>query len=425
LKPIVLYGSSTHDNEGDLAMIRGLIGWLKDNGFAGRLVLLTRNPDRSERDFGIPCHLSHDTQLLAAPADRPLCRARLACRGVGFLLQVALWKYAPASWHECLIPPAIRSAIVLLSECEAVVVHGSGSFNSVFWRGWLYPKAVTAVALRWLGTPLVMTSQGVGPFHHWFDRWMARRFLRVARVCGVRDGDASRREALALGAAPDRVVHTGDDSGLLPPAPPEAVDAALDAERVPRDRPLIGVNFRDAGSYARNFRDDGHAALASALDRLVESTEWHVLFLPITYDPPDDDRISADRVIALMKRPDRVSGLKLRYDAETLRGIAGRTTAFVGSSYHALLFALGAGIPVLALTKNSYYAAKHRGLLEWFGCTEARVDMASIDAATLADRFLQLVRDRDSTAAKLEVGCRARVASEAEGRSRLLRELTA
>lgn len=404
-------------------MLRGLIRWLESNGYAGRIILLTRNPGRSEREFGIPCMPSHDAILTATQGGRRIGRARLACRGVLFLWHVALWKYVPTAWHPRLIPSVTRDSVALLADCEAVIVHGSGSFNSVFWRGWLYPKSFTAVALHWLGVPLLMTSQGIGPFHHLLDRWMARRFLRLTRFSGVRDGEASRREAIALGTARDLIVHTGDDSALLPTAATAEVDAALAAECVPRERPLIGVNFRDAASYASDFCDHGHVALAGALDRLIEVTELQVVFLPISYDPADDDRASAERIVALMKHPDRVSRLQFRHHAGTLRGIAGRMTAFVGASYHALLFALSAGVPVLALTKNPYYAAKQRGLLEWFGCPEARIDMTSIDVGTLADRLIELVRERDGRSAKLEAGQVARTAIEAEGRSRLLHTL--
>ncbi|HMO03354.1 MAG TPA: polysaccharide pyruvyl transferase family protein [Kiritimatiellia bacterium] len=423
MKPVVLYGSATHDNEGDLAMMRGLIAWLARNGSADRMHLLTRNPERSRRDIGIPCDLSHDTMLLAAPADRPISRAALAWRGLGFLGQVAIWKFGPARWRERFIPPVNRAAIALLAGSAAVIVHGSGSFNSVFWRGWLYPKAITAVALRWLGVPLLMTSQGIGPLDHPLDRWMARRFFRVARLVGVRDGDTSRRVARELGAPADRIVHTGDDAELVPPADDTVVDAALRAESVPAGRPLFGVNFRDAASYAAGHEDTGHALLAAALDHLIEATGVHVVFLPITYDPIDDDRVSADRVVGLMQHAVHTTVLRARYDAATLRGIASRFTALAGASYHALLFALAAGVPVIALTKNSYYAAKHEGLLHWFGCRGAQVLMASPDAAHLAAALIDLVMNREARAAALEAGRAARASAAAEGRARLLREI--
>lgn len=423
MKPVVLYGSATHDNEGDLAMMRGLIGWLERHGYAGRIRLLTRNPERSQRDFGIPCDLSHDTALLASPAGQPVGRVRLAWRGLGFLVQVLLRNHAPAAWCARLIPPVNRAAIERLAGSAAVIVHGSGSFNSVFWRGWLYPKAITALALRTLGVPLVMTSQGIGPFDHPLDRWMARRFFRIARVCGVRDGDTSRAVALALGAPPDRVVHTGDDAELLPPADDTAVSAALRTEGVPLDRPLFGVNFRDAASYAAGYADTGHATLAAALDQLIEASGTHVVFLPITYDPADDDRASADRVVNLMKHADRTTVVRARHDAATLRGIASRCTALAGTSYHALLFSLGADVPSLALTKNAYYAAKHEGLLRWFGCPDARVDMEAIDAGQLARMLTDLITTRDQRAAALAAGRAARTSAGAEGRARLLQAI--
>jgi polysaccharide pyruvyl transferase WcaK-like protein len=404
-------------------MIRGLINWLEQHGYAGRIRVLTRNPERSRCDFGVPCDRSHDTSLLAAPADQPVSRAQLAWRGLGFLVQVALWKHAPAAWCARLVPPGNRVAIELLAGSAAVIVHGSGSFNSVFWRGWLYPKAITAVALRALGVPLLMTSQGIGPLDHPFDRWMARRFFRVARVSGVRDGDASRRVAIALGAPADRVVHTGDDAELLAPAPDDAVDAALRAEGLPEGRPLFGVNFRDAASYAPGYADTGHDRLAAALDTVIEATGVQVVFLPITFDPADDDRASADRVVGLMKHATRATVLRTRHDAARLRGIVARMTALAGASYHALLFALAAQVPVVALTKNAYYAAKHEGLLERFGCREAQVNMADVDAADLGRLLIELITTRNARAAMLAAGRAARASAETEGRARVLQEM--
>ena len=424
MSEIILYGSATHRNTGDLAMMHGLIDWLNRHGHRGQVALMTRNPVESEQEFGLPCFMSHDADLLAF-GSHPPSRFRLIRNGLRWLLKVVVWRYASRRLAARSMTPSTLHALERLASAHALIVHGSGSFNSVFHIGWLYPKAITSIAVALLNVPIVMTSQGIGPFNHRADRWMARIFFQRARLIGIRDGDVSRQAARENGAQEDRIIHTGDDSELLPAATDDRITEVMRIEGIPNDGMLIGVNFRDASSYHPGYEDEGYEKLARVLDDLIDHHNARVVLIPITYDALDDDRKSAARVTEHMKRSDHVAVVKGVYDAALLRGLIGRMTIAVGSSYHFLLFALSQAVPSLALTKNPYYAVKHRGLLTLYRQAERVCDVNQTEAVRLEEFVNDLVMHRDGISTALAERQLELNAESARARDQLAKQLTA
>jgi polysaccharide pyruvyl transferase WcaK-like protein len=422
MSEIILYGSATHRNTGDLAMMHGLIDWLHRQGHRGQVVLMTRNPVESEKEFGIPCFMSHDVALLAF-GSHPSSRIRLVRNGTAWLFKVAIWRFISPRLAARYMTVSTLHALERLAAARMVIVHGSGSFNSVFYIGWLYPKAITAIATALLKVPIVMTSQGIGPFDNRADRWMARIFFRRARLIGIRDGAVSRQAARENGAPDDRIILTGDDSDLLPPAPENHITEVLRLEGIPEDGPLIGVNFRDASSYHPGYADRGYEQLAEALDDLVEHHHARLVFIPITYDPLDDDRKSAARVVAHMKRADRATIVKGEYTAALLRGLVGRMAMAVGSSYHFLLFALSQSVPSLALTKNPYYEVKHRGLMTLYHQSDQVFDISGSETGPLTEAVNDLWQQRDGISTALAKRNGEIHAETALARDRLAKQL--
>ncbi len=415
MNEIVVYGSATHRNTGDLAMMHGLFRWLAEEVPDCPAILLTKNPEESAREFGIPCRFSHDHFLLAPVKGSPPGRWRIIIRGLGLLARLQVWRWFPRRRE----PSPLSDLFQLLSESRALVIHGSGSTNSIFWRGWLYPKAITALSARLLGKSVVISSQGIGPFEGWMDRLMARMLFHSSTYIGVRDGDYSAIQATALGAPSALVHHTGDDSWLVPSPPDADVLTAMAAEGIPGNNRLIGVNMRDASSYREGYSSVATEMIAAALDRLIEATGCHVVFIPVTYDAADDDRESAGRIANHMHDQASCTVIRGEYDASIIRGITGRMDICIGISYHFLLFALGQAVPSLALTGNGYYRAKHEGLLSLHGCRENCITLDGASADMIVDAATALLRQRETLSGVLKERIREMMPEVEASRSRM------
>ena len=60
-------------------------------------------------------------------------------------------------------------------------------------------------------------------------------------------------------------------------------------------------------------------------------------------------------------------GASLQTPADVMRQV-GRCRLVITGSYHAGVFALSQGVPVIGLAKSDYYVAKFEGLADQFGC---------------------------------------------------------
>jgi polysaccharide pyruvyl transferase WcaK-like protein len=403
MKPLLVYGSATHDNAGDLAMMHSLFRTLSDNEATRNFALLTRNPRESAACFGIHCIASHDPWLIAPQESYP-SRLTLLMHGFVFAKRFWAWRSGNGPSKRRLVSAELAEAFDNLSTCRGLLVHGSGSFNSIFRRGWLYPKCFTALVAGWAGIPVWMTSQGIGPFEHPLDRWVAGLFLRRAKVVGVRDGRPSKAAALQCGARAQTLVHTGDDALRLPSASEEEIQAAWKLEGLPEDHSslFIGVNARRSASYSPSYHDQGEASLAHALDRVSEISRAHVVFIPTTYDRDDDDRVSASAVRKLMRHANRATVITRPHAPAVLRGLVAKMDIAVGASYHFLLFALDAAIPCVALGANSYFRAKHAGLREVYGAGLRTTNWSRDDGGKLARIITETIEARDRIREELQ-----------------------
>ena len=400
---ILILGGATHKNRGDRAMHEGLLRWLRQEVPDARPVFLASNPELTAEVLNVDSRLSPDG-LLAQPWTRETpssTRQRLEAwwRGMKFALR------PPGDFSEH------------LSRARAVFVPGSGSMNSLWWHDWLYVKAAEIHAARRAGVPVFMSSQGIGPvFTHWMDRRVALgMFRRCARV-GVRDDAQSIDLLTELGLQGSQCLHTGDDALLIPPdhRPSDRILAG-----VPKWRQIVGLNVRNSSSYGRRYAKPQPKLWAEALRALLEQgVDAHFVFIPISYDAQDDDRVAARQVADLMpEAANRITLIEEELDAAALRGLATRCHVAAGISYHFLLFCLAASVPTLGVWQNPYYQQKQGGLFRLYDIPEAALDLAALDGNRLKEAIQNLLDQHDSLSDQLrswnqKLGARAREARQ-------------
>ena len=243
----------------------------------------------------------------------------------------------------------LRKFASWLLSADAVVVSGRGGTTDAFLDDGMELLELVHSATA-LGIPTAMFSQGLGPIEDEDLRSRAGAVLPRVDVLAVRE----RRSAIpllhALGVRAERVALTGDD----------AVELAyrLRPNGVPRH--AIGVGLRlstYSGLTPTTARTIGHVLRAAAARRGSE-----LRALPISLHPHDADHDSLSHVLDRQVR-DATSA------REAIVG-AGGCRVVVAGSYHAAVFALAQGVPVVGLSATPYYDAKLEGLADLFpgGC---------------------------------------------------------
>jgi len=239
---------------------------------------------------------------------------------------------------------AYRHAI---HDADLVVVTGMGGITDAFGQ---YARGIleTLELAMEAGAATAMMGQGFGPLRDARLRARAAPVLRRVDLIALRESRRGRAILDSMNVAADRIVTTGDD----------AIELAYE-RRPGSPGTSLGVNIR-ASSYSGVDR-----AFAASLGPLFAAAatrhETELIPLPISRYRSEDDLETISAII----------GHRSGADVTTPQGVIDeikRCRVIVAGSYHAAVFALSMGIPVVALAASEYYVDKFLGLADHFGC---------------------------------------------------------
>jgi polysaccharide pyruvyl transferase WcaK-like protein len=236
----------------------------------------------------------------------------------------------------------------VLLNSDLVVLAGSGILTDAF----------ESTALRILetlgdaklhGIPTVILGQGIGPIESPVLLAAARNVLPQVDAVFVREPDASVALLHQLCVPPERIQITGDDA--IEPAWRQRFSAAGDR---------IGVNLRVAG-YGGVDRDL-LPTVRDVLHQKATALRAKLLGIPITRGPKDSDLLTLKALV-----PEDGDCAVMSWTTGAVIQRVARCRMVVAGSYHAGVFALAQGIPVVAVVQSDYYARKFDGLVRQFG----------------------------------------------------------
>ncbi|QXC63621.1 polysaccharide pyruvyl transferase family protein [Aquihabitans sp. G128] len=189
---------------------------------------------------------------------------------------------------------------------------------------------------------------------------------------GVRERWGSVPTLAALGVAADRWAVTGDD----------ALQVAIDAPRSASARRGLGVSLRANRASAAPERLP--ELVAGAIGAALPGTPLELLTMMESASV--SDRALLERVRPAGE-PERSTS---ELDVPAALAAIDRCRLVVTGTYHAAVFALGLGIPVIGLAGSDYYRQKLHGALEEFGPSAGVV----LDARSplLADELADALR---------------------------------
>jgi polysaccharide pyruvyl transferase WcaK-like protein len=363
-------GTAEYQNMGDVAMLQVAVARLSNLAPDTDILVLTDSPSNLAR---------------YCPGATALPRAGCAC-WVGdrillghyhqFLPEVASFRLSAlkraVGWRwPALLEFLVHLRLVLrdgnhrrrdfdvfleaLNHTDLLVVSGSGGFADSCQEWNLLILATMEAAIRH-GIPVVMFGQGMGPLSDPSVLSRAREVLPKVTLITLRGNRGGAQLLESIGVNPAKVLTTGD----------EAIELAY-AARAKEPGNAVGINLRVA-SYA-DVQTEAIEQVGPVLQEFARRHKVPILPIPIAFHECANDHQTIRRLLAGFDDESN-SGLFVDTPLELIKRVA-RCRILVTGAYHAAVFALAQGIPVVCLANSDYYMSKFQGLEDLFGigCT--------------------------------------------------------
>ncbi len=247
-----------------------------------------------------------------------------------------------------------------LFEADVVMATGGGYINDVFrdQMELILDTLKTAIQIK---KPTFMVGQGIGPFRDTESKTIAKAVLPLVNLIALRESRMGRPYLESMGVSSSRLIATGDD----------AIELAYKARPI-KPGSGIGVNLRIA-EYSKVNRSSLEI-IRRILFEAAKRYDIQIIPLPIAFHWRDSD---VDTIRNLLEGYEDISdNWQNMCDPLYIIQQTGRCRIVIAGSYHAAVFALAQGIPVVALAKSTYYNYKFMGLADQFGvgCHVLRLD---------------------------------------------------
>lgn len=291
----------------------------------------------------------------------------------------------------------------------AFAVSGGDSFSDIYGMERFFYVTLPQLLVSWMGKPLVMMPQTIGPFEGAFPRRMAGNLIRGAARVYSRDrpGVDVARELSGNGGG--NVQFKYDLGFALEPRPARSVRMTGPSYEEQAGKELIGINVSGLlmmGGYNRGNMFDLKVDYPQVIDELVryfcEMPNTVVVLVPHVFGKdPESDQPACRAVYE--KHAERYRGKISCIDSEhnqhEIKHLIGRCSFFLGARMHACIAALSQGIPAIAMA----YSRKFVGVLETVGAGGLVVDPRN---ATL-EEMMRVIAEKFSERRTIAAGLQA------------------
>lgn len=248
-----------------------------------------------------------------------------------------------------------RTFMDTMYRADLVVTCGGGYIADAFYQSASAALDTLRLAAK-LGKVTAMFGLGLGPIQDSTLLAKAKATLPLVNLIALREKRAGIKLLNSIGISPNSILITGDD--------------AIELAHKFRSKEIgngVGVNLRY--SEYSNLDSTTLEIIKSALHEVAGQHYSPLIPAPIShttyqgYEDPDSLTIQK-----LLQGYDNTSdgGQQLDTPQKVIESI-GRCRVVVTGSYHAGVFALSQGIPVVCLAKSHYYLDKFLGLADQFG----------------------------------------------------------
>ncbi len=253
----------------------------------------------------------------------------------------------------------IKAFVESISTADLVIASGGGYITDL-WGEWSHEVLNTLAFAIKLGKPTAILGHGLGPIENPRFYQKAKSILPSLSLISIREKKASLPLLDSMGVLADRIIITGDD----------AIELAYNA-RNPKLGNGIGINLRIANysSISKNSLE----IVRSTLHNIAKKKNSQLISIPILryhINPNSESDIKSDitTIQQILAGFDNIfdEGNNLDTPLKVIEQVS-HCRIVVTGSYHAGVFALAQGIPVVSLAKSQYYIDKFQGLADQFG----------------------------------------------------------
>lgn len=285
----------------------------------------------------------------------------------------------------------IESFLAAVYSADLVVACGGGYINDVFNKKAFRSLGILGIATK-LGKPTVMLGQGLGPLENPKLRAKARKVLSHVNLVTLREMRCGIPLLNSLNLSHIPVITTGDD----------AIELAYEARGTQLGNG-IGINLR-MSDYAKTDTKQVET-IRLVLQNTANIKDVRLIPIPISQSQSNSD-VTAIQKLLLGYDNASDGGKSLDTPLKVIEQVR-QCRVVVTGSYHAAVFALSQGIPVIGLANSEYYIDKFMGLSDQFGngCEvillndgqlqdnlKLAIDKAWISAQTVRPQLLESAR---------------------------------
>jgi N-acetylglucosaminyldiphosphoundecaprenol N-acetyl-beta-D-mannosaminyltransferase len=276
-------------------------------------------------------------------------------------------------------------------KCDLFVLGGGGLLrDNTTWRNLI--RLLDEIWFSKLfGRKVMLYAIGVGPFKSRLGKFLIRASVNMCDLITVRS-EGGAQLLREIGIAPERIHVVADPAFLLKPAAP------VDQEFI---RLLSGgkkIGVFPTISLVSGEQDFSHVhRIAAALDRLVEEEGLQFVALPMRVRDSglDDVKISL-AIKTTMKHPEALDVYEKRLTPSELKWATSKNMMNITVRLHAMIFSLGAKVPVVAINYEPKVANVFSALQrpQYLVEMDNRLDTALVDSVKQCLNDLPQYRQR-------------------------------
>ncbi len=246
---------------------------------------------------------------------------------------------------------AVKAFTEALWGADLLLVCGAGGFYDGS-QAWNLDMLNLIEAAIQKGVPVAMLGQGFGPLSDPLVLKRAAKILPLVEFITLRGGRGSLDLLRSLGIPESKVQTTGD----------EAIELAYESRSEELGQGL-GINIRYLASALTD--DNDVQSIRPVLQDFARRHEVSLIPLPIAiHFGTRDDLAIKQLLMGFDEQSD--GGETLDSPLKVIKQVT-LCRVVVTGAYHAAVFALAQGIPVVALAKSGYFSGKLLGLEDQFG----------------------------------------------------------